>query len=290
MSVHESHTCPVCSESFTGTMDLHMQQHFNGSRYQCHICGRKYLNLHPLQKHMQFEHFTGTDEFYCDICKDGKDFKTKVLINQHMSKKHQRREEKEAPKLSQLEWVIMQAERMQKKNEICSDSNNSTTKSAVRENRNPKSGRDKSKLKQCPICNKRYHQLNRHINNSHQNDPKNHVCHICGVTYAGLSNLKKHITIKHSDDENFTCEICRNGKIYRSKAYLKKHLALVHAKSIQLKSGAKPDDVKPVFKCNLCDEELPSKYTLKTHTFFKHNENSTAFQCKVCYKEFAMKR
>lgn len=146
---------------------------------------------------------------------------------------------------------------------------------------------DRSKWKKCQICDKSYHNVNRHIRNVHSNI-RDHVCHLCGAAFKQSTTLKEHMETKHSQGDEFFCDICQTGKSYRSRSYLKKHLAKVHAKvwgSVAKRSR------KPFYECNVCNEKLPSRYTLKSHISSKHNDGNTPlFHCKVCDKRFVLKR
>lgn len=299
-------------------MDRH---HFNRKSYECHICGQKYVNLHPLRKHMQLKHLTARGEFFCDICRDGKDFKTKILLMNHMKNRHHNEANKhrELPvEHCQLEWVRAQEERMRQKYLIFDESDKSkesiACESEQNENRSDSNQwvkkcptcykefftqkqytihqrrHDKSKWKLCPICNKRYDNLKRHTNDMHEKK-RNHVCHVCGAAFKQAYTLKEHIETKHTREEYF-CEICRNGKAYPSRLYLKKHLAGVHAKT-RPNPTVKKRRSKLIFKCNLCHKELSSRYTLTRHIALNHNdgpESTPQFECPVCYKKFALRR
>lgn len=91
--------------------------------------------------------------------------------------------------------------------------------------------------------------------------------------------------------ETFYCQICRNGQPFRARSYLKKHLA-AHVKA-GLNDGKTVTKTNEWYKCNFCDEMLPSKYTLKGHTTLKHSdevENAKVYKCRVCDKKFGMQR
>lgn len=149
---------------------------------------------------------------------------------------------------------------------------------------------DKQNWTECLICNRSYDNLKRHMQNVHseESQTKNHVCHICGAAYKQMSGLTKHMETKHSEDGEFFCHICNNGKNYRSKWYLKKHFAIVHAYVEQ--SGR---EYSNAFECDLCKERFPSSNTLRQHVRMKHNgveETETRFQCEIRDKKSGCKQ
>lgn len=323
--VHQAQICPICKESFTGKISEHMRKHFTLPSYQCHICGLNYKNKYYLKDHMQLKH-VGDGEFFCDICKDGKNYKLKTLLKCHMKRRHTdvvTKMEQPSVEHCQIEYVQATQERLRKRyfnlpdgekdasntkiSAIDSDAEESLKKCTTcgkgfptqRKLSDHKRRHDESKWKKCPICNKTcYSSLSRHINNIHYK-LKNYVCEICGCAYSQASTLKEHIAMKHSTSEEFFCDICKNGRVYRSRYSLKKHLA-VHATATLEKSSAvaniKPSNRKklPFYECKLCNEKFPSRYILKSHTTLKHNDgNENAapqYQCKICDKKFGMKR
>lgn len=149
---------------------------------------------------------------------------------------------------------------------------------------------DKRNWKECEICNRSYDNVNRHMRTVHGDgvNIKNAICHVCGAAYKQASMLKKHMETIHSEDGEFFCHICNNGKNYRKKWYLKKHFANVHAYVEQ--SGR---EYSNAFECNLCNERFPSSNTLRKHIGMQHNgveEKAVQFQCDICDKKFASKQ
>lgn len=154
---------------------------------------------------------------------------------------------------------------------------------------------EKRSWKECLICNRSYDNLKRHMQNVHSEEgkQKNQVCHICGASYKQMSGLRKHMETKHAKDEELYCHICNNGKNYRTKWYLKKHFALVHA--YVERNGS---EYSNAFECHMCNKRLPSASTLRQHIRSEHNgiaETETrttamGFQCEICDKKFGCKQ
>lgn len=264
-SVRQSQICSICNESFlVGDLDRHMQQHFNGESYQCHVCHRDYQSVIGLQKHVKSNH-TVTGEFLCDICNSGRDFESKASLEKHMEKRH---------------FSAPTAERVIS----CSfcDEHFHTRKQLTSHMRR----HDRSHWRPCPICKKSFSSLNRHIKDMHFN-VRNYVCDICGSAYKQWNTLKEHIEIQHSPHKEFFCDICQDGKGYRSKGYIKKHFAKVHIKVGERRQSNR----KPFYECNFCNVKLPSRYALKKHVALPHNDGKhPIFPCKTCDKTFTLKR
>ncbi|XP_054724296.1 zinc finger protein 888-like [Uloborus diversus] len=81
-----------------------------------------------------------------------------------------------------------------------------------------------------------------------QDSQGQHICTICGKTYASERYLKKHQII-HSDKKPFSCDFCDYSS--RHKAHLTRHL--------RLHTGEKP------YKCHHCDFRSAYLESLKGH-------------------------
>lgn len=151
------------------------------------------------------------------------------------------------------------------------------------------SGHDRTKWKVCPICNKSYRCLNRHMRQIHLNI-RNYVCDICGSAYKQWDTLKEHIDVCHSPEKEYFCDICQDGKGFRSKGYLKKHFANVHIKVRQQRTNI-GNPLLPFYECNFCNVKLLSWYSLKRHLATPQNDGKhPIFSCQTCEKTFALKR
>ncbi|XP_037031941.1 zinc finger protein 707-like [Bradysia coprophila] len=139
---------------------------------------------------------------------------------------------------------------------------------------------DRSKFKECHICHATCFNIRRHIESVHKNVRKD-VCHICGAAYKQLSTLKAHMDSKHNEFGEYFCDICNNGKNYRTKMRLKCHITNVHVKGIEPGKQAHPK------------KQLSSKAALKSHMDSKHSddrESKAQFQCETCDKVFKRKQ
>ncbi len=99
-------------------------------------------------------------------------------------------------------------------------------------------------------------------------------CKTCNKCYSSKQYLnihqKGHEGFSHSQlDEDLLCDKC--GKGFRSKAYLKEHLAFAH-------------EGKP-FKCDYCAKKFGTKGNLKLHVASVHE--GIRFRCDFCEKSFS---
>lgn len=308
---HQTQNCPVCNETFAGRLDRHMREHHNivepqsaqpapsidhtaDKTYDCTICDRKFKLEKFLEKHIE----SHQQQFFCDICKDGRDHKMKQRLKKHKANVHGKGPKKQRLTIegSQLEYVReAKEEKLKKLQQVTADPQASSNdldsnqpalvcsvcgKECLTKKQFTAHMSRHDQSKQCPICGKSCPQLNRHMN-SHMN-VKKHVCHICGSAYTQLGSLKEHIEAKHLPEVEFYCDICNDGKNFQTRSYLKRHLDKIHAKL------GKPRVVPT--KCKECDEQFASNYALRKHNFVKHKGGSTLFPCEFCDKTFAVKR
>lgn len=292
-------------------MKQHEQQ-CSDENYQCHVCGSNHWTKSSYYWHMEAKHSGG--EFYCDLCNDGKNYKLKVSIRRHMRRSHHNNEEQKKKKKQpepptiehfQMEWLRTTEERMRQQNCVVTAGERVVPDKSVdpspsktcltcdkefpteRQLTHHMRRHDQSKWKPCPICNKSYFGLSRHMNSHYK--VKNHVCDVCGAAYGQWSSLKEHKAMNHQPDGEFFCDICSNGRVYRSRSSLRQHLT-VHAKNILRRSGSLVTERKRLdFECKLCDQKFPSRYTLISHNSLKHTENAPVFRCKLCGKGFRLK-
>lgn len=295
---HQAQICSTCNENFVGTLDQHIRQCRStkletenaGKSFDCSICGRGFKFERNLLKHIE----SHQQQYFCDICKDGRDYKMKQRLKKHKDNVHGKgpKQQRQSVEDAQLEYVREAKKEKVKKVRVTSKGVESNPPSTLVctvcskecSTRKQLAGhmRRHEKSEECSICGKSYHQLNRHMD-SHRN-LKEHVCHICGSAYAQAASLTEHIETKHLPDEEFYCDLCQNGKKYPSRAYLKRHLNNVHAK-------ARTSSVKKngCFKCRICSEEFPSYYSLNRHNSLRHKGGKVHFQCEVCDKTFTTK-
>lgn len=155
---------------------------------------------------------------------------------------------------------------------------------------------------QCEQCGKsmkskkelRIH-LDRHIN------PNPYVCDLCNKAFKNKETVKDHLLQYHLGLGNCICEIC--SKTFLSKRNLNNHVATVHSnvrpfscdqcpKSFKTASGLQthqfamhvPSNLKPQFRCDLCDYVTARKSYLKKHEMNHLPDSEKQFPCSYCGK------
>ncbi|XP_037044571.1 zinc finger protein 12-like [Bradysia coprophila] len=252
---HQLQTCSICNESYVvGETDRHMRKHFNGQHYQCYVCGQEYQSLICLQKHAKSKHISSIDEFFCDICKNADCFQTKASIKEHMKNRHC------GPLKNDLKCSTCGKEFITR----------SKLKAHVK-------GHERRHWKKCPICNKSFGSLTRHMNGTHLKI-RNHICDTCGSAFTQWTSLKEHIETKHMQiyrrknetPSNWPCEKC--GKIFAFRRLLNMHVLLHSGKS---------------YVCNECGQSFKHPKYLARHS--KQHKEIVKLRCTMCEKEYVQK-
>lgn len=129
---------------------------------------------------------TKAEEFFCDICSDGRNYESKASIEWHIKYRHNN--EGKNVEDFQLEWMLAHGDRKRKAN--ASTSNDSGKLSTKLSKKSPQ---------WCDICQKFLRgNLPRHMASVHS-DKKDYVCDFCGVAFSHPNSLQAHITIRHTD-------------------------------------------------------------------------------------------
>ena len=137
----------------------------------------------------------------------------------------------------------------------------------------------------CSVCGKNFKEKSAmQIHEKRHAEEKPHQCSQCGISYADLQSLQRHIDMVHEGKSpvKYPCPIC--GKTFARKIYLNEHYK-THA------------DGKPT--CEICGKQFEWKYGLMKHKLLHldHSERAHAMdndatlgmamaQCKVCGKVF----
>ena len=79
---------------------------------------------------------------------------------------------------------------------------------------------ERTKAEPCPICEKKYYNLKRHMNKVHK-ERKKLTCHLCG---AQVLSMHSHMKYKHTESDELPCEYC--GKTFTMKRTLLRHMRI----------------------------------------------------------------
>ena len=108
---------------------------------------------------------------------------------------------------------------------------------------------DNSKGQKCDVCLKVFsnnYDLERHYR-THTGE-KSFACKICDKKFSAKGDLVRHHAI-HSGIKSFRCSICLEGRFFKTKVGLNKHM-LFHYES--------------KFSCTFCEHKSHTKSNLKT--------------------------
>jgi len=177
-------------------------------------------------------------------------------------------------------------------------------KSSVSQAQSPEEKNPKPKEFKCTVCNfvaSNLQNLKRHLN-VHL-DIKPFTCSYCGTRYKQKADLKRHVSMKHTQTApKFECEHCK--KTFGRKSELNRHVSTLHknpatseCKCCKVKFESRLELEVHIaashFVCKLCPNLVyyARKADLKVHNTNKHNENdSPNFICAICNSTFNWKK
>lgn len=110
------------------------------------------------------------------------------------------------------------------------------------------------------------------------NVPQNPMfsCEICDKTFVFEKDLNRHKKIVHHG-QIFVCLVCQ--KNYKSKYVYDRHVATHEEGYIQ-----------PKFKCQICEREFTTKFSLGCHIKSEHLGVKKTYSCPMCGKTFSQIR
>ena len=298
--------CTVCGKELDFFyVKKHMRLHEGKKEHICDICGKAYVFLDSLKKHIATCHtrLEARLSAPCSIC--GEQFATNRYMKYHEYHAHKDKfpdvDEKDVPKFTPRLTLP-------------------------------------SKDRNCPYCDRKFMfrwQLKAHVR-CHTGDSK-HRCSTCGKTFENSGNLSRHRRTHQKDNQPFSCSYCpaRFTQDSSRKAHERKHTGerpyscefckktfiqksnkTTHEKRCKMKPGRSksgrlkknsaavlPVTSKPgvpdtdqqmhqadkhVFSCSFCPAQFAHDSLRKAHEI-KHVEERPSFSCDFCMETFTQK-
>ena len=128
----------------------------------------------------------------------------------------------------------------------------------------------------CFICGKNLKNLSHHKLYQH-NEESSHPCESCKKQFKSLKDILVHVKQFHG--KNIACTMC--DKLFASKAYLQKHMKMIHlTESTHSKE----------YECVHCEKKFKAKHHLKIHeTSHCPVKFTSIYKCNICLKSFTKK-
>ena len=222
--------CSLCKKQFLKSSYLgeHMKIHGIAKQFECSVCSRRFSQKGNLKKHLRTH--TGEKPFGCAIC--GFSFGQKWDLKRHIithfrngkngkaNPKHRKTlQTTDTGNGKDVETTQLKNSKMVQTIEINDSSDFSEYPTMVNEN-------VEDSFKQNSIVSQ-LHQLSEYTyrTESQTSSTSPYKCSQCNRSFAGKSNLKKHLYI-HSGEKPFSCVFCRSG--FRQKWDLKRHIITRH--------------------------------------------------------------
>ena len=109
----------------------------------------------------------------------------------------------------------------------------------------------------CQFCNKKFaHKFLLVRHQATHTREKPFACQVCEKKFARKFTLVTH-QATHSDVKNFKCSICPEGRFFKTKSQLNKHMVFHY---------------EPKFACNHCSYKSHTKGNLNTHKKSHHRK------------------
>ena len=289
-----NHCCPICKKGFMKSHHLaeHMKRHSEGKN-PCRLCGKKYVFLTDLRKHMKLSHFSPKLET-CTQC--NKKFLGERMLRQHVLLHHQ------APVEKQYICYDCNLQFSGRKGLTSHMNNKHREKLSVKERwkfqcktcnrmfRSAKAlevhGKVHSSLRphECSQCGKRFKEARHLLEHEMRHQEGQFPCPECDKKYVFFRDLVKHLKT-HSEVKEFECSKCGKGFAKNSD---------LHAHLLRHEQSKNNNDSTKTIHCWHCSLKFVHKKGLDAHMNNKHRElldetQRWPFWCERCKKAFRTK-
>ncbi|KAJ6637908.1 Zinc finger protein [Pseudolycoriella hygida] len=202
--------CPICHKSFPDGLKRHMRVHSGERPYVCIECGAAYKQAYGLTMHKAIHNDSG-ELYYCDTCNNGKGYRSKYALKDHLKAHYRVRNEDATLASMKSTW------KPPKSCPICGfESYNIRSHIIARHTT--------SRPFKCEICGETFKfKKDLQTHHAYHSDEMNFKCEICEKRFKTKRKLVIHKRI-HTEEKLHKCEVC--SKTFLVSTYLKKHMRL----------------------------------------------------------------
>ncbi|KAM9385301.1 uncharacterized protein KZ484_006864 isoform 2-T2 [Pholidichthys leucotaenia] len=243
------------SESSETDVSDSEEEHNDGKRFRCSVCGKRFDHGSNYKQHMRTH--TGEKPYSCPMC--GKSFSLNATLKVHMT--IHTGEKPYKCKFCQRDFTYGSS--MRRHQRFCPlKESNSDEKQFV-----------------CSECGARFGQkvtLKQHML-THTGE-KPYSCSVCSKSFSQKGNLKTHMRI-HTGEKPYSCTFCQRTFTY--KAAMQGHQRVCVFNNDD-------DDDDDVFSCSECGKRFGQKGHLNQHMIIHTGEKP--FSCSFCDRKFTQDR
>lgn len=256
-NVVEVYTCDKCDAVFTRKSK--QEEHIKSEHgfHPCHLCGVIHESQSSLKKHLMIDHEGKRTLFFCGICRNRKNdraYTNRAKLEKHFRLKHRMKVIDESKIITELPGLPETSKEMspiaQKRKLSESPSPDSTMKKLKIE------GESVFKCAKCLFTSDVKSKFREHISEHKAAD--SYQCFECGLCFAVLPSLKKHLFMVH--------------KVRDFDSYMEENKIMEPAALEDMDDGIErePEPGNQEAMEESSDEE----------------QNGNPLECKVCYKTF----